>query len=227
MTFFKRLTEFLFFTPEFSAQGRLATQLLAEELGGLSFTGSCNTANNRKCWSEGFNITTDYEKHVPDGIERKFYLEVDNHEIAPDGYLVQRMLFNGTYPGPTLEGNWGDTFKITIKNKLKNHNGTSVHWHGIHQRNSNWMDGVSGVTECPIPVSLHLHNSINMELILEARGRENVYLASHSIRNFMVSQCVLNTVTSVFNVCHPNSLSPPSAREVNTTGQTQMGSWVH
>ncbi|KAK1624115.1 multicopper oxidase, partial [Colletotrichum phormii] len=28
---------------------------------------------------------------------------------------------------------------------------TSVHWHGIYQRNSNWMDGVSGVTECPIP----------------------------------------------------------------------------
>ncbi|KAF4780802.1 Laccase-2 [Colletotrichum scovillei] len=151
MTFFKRLTEFLFFTPEFAAQGRLATQLLVEESSGLSFAGSCNTANNRECWSEGFNITTDYEKHVPDGVEREFYLEVDNHEIAPDGYLVQRMLFNGTYPGPTLEGNWGDTFKITIKNKLKNHNGTSVHWHGIHQRNSNWRDGVSGVTECPIP----------------------------------------------------------------------------
>lgn len=33
-----------------------------------------------------------------------------NEEIAPDGYKVQRMLFNGTYPGPTLEGNWGDTF---------------------------------------------------------------------------------------------------------------------
>ncbi|KAK1546663.1 hypothetical protein CPAR01_00630 [Colletotrichum paranaense] len=110
MTFFKRLTEFLFFTPELSAQGRLATQLFAEKSSGLSFAGSCNTANNRECWSEGFNITTDYEKHVPDGIEREFYLEVDNHEIAPDGYLVQRMLFNGTYPGPTLEGNWGDTF---------------------------------------------------------------------------------------------------------------------
>lgn len=71
MTFFKRLTEFLFFTPEFAAQGRLATQLLVEESSGLSFAGSCNTANNRECWSEGFNITTDYEKHVPDGVERE------------------------------------------------------------------------------------------------------------------------------------------------------------
>lgn len=44
--------------------------------------------------------------------------------------------------------------EITIHNNLTNFNGTSVHWHGIRQLNTNWMDGVSGVTECPIPVSL-------------------------------------------------------------------------
>ncbi|XP_019856867.1 PREDICTED: laccase-1-like [Amphimedon queenslandica] len=27
----------------------------------------------------------------------------------------------------------------------------SVHWHGMHQRNSNWMDGVEHVTQCGIP----------------------------------------------------------------------------
>lgn len=40
----------------------------------------------------------------------QFHLVVGNHQISPDGYLVERMLFNGSYPGPTLEGNWGDTF---------------------------------------------------------------------------------------------------------------------
>lgn len=40
----------------------------------------------------------------------QFHLVVGNHRIAPDGYEVDRLLFNGTYPGPTLEGNWGDTF---------------------------------------------------------------------------------------------------------------------
>lgn len=40
----------------------------------------------------------------------QFLLYVTNERIAPDGYWVDRMLFNGTYPGPTLEGNWGDTF---------------------------------------------------------------------------------------------------------------------
>lgn len=99
----------------------------------------------------------------------QLYLVVGNHQIAPDGYLVDRMLFNGTYPGPTLEGDWGDTFgkssngglvtvkalitiEITVFNNLTNFNGTSIHWHGIRQLNTNWMDGVSGVTECPIPV---------------------------------------------------------------------------
>ncbi|KAI8161166.1 Dihydrogeodin oxidase [Colletotrichum sp. SAR 10_71] len=60
----------------------------------------------------------------------QFYLVASNEEIAPDGYKVQR---------------------ITVYNNLTNYNGTSIHWHGIRQLNTNWMDGVSGVTECPIP----------------------------------------------------------------------------
>jgi len=44
--------------------------------------------------------------------------------------------------------------EITIRNKLTNNNGTSIHWHGVRQLNTNWFDGVSGVTECPIPVRL-------------------------------------------------------------------------
>ena len=29
-------------------------------------------------------------------------------------------------------------------------NGTGVHWHGLRQLGSNQMDGVGGITECPI-----------------------------------------------------------------------------
>lgn len=28
--------------------------------------------------------------------------------MAPDGYERPMMVVNGQYPGPTLEGNWGD-----------------------------------------------------------------------------------------------------------------------
>lgn len=59
------------------------------------------------------------------------------------------MLFNGQYPGPTLEADWGDTLKITVINKLPD-NGTSIHWHGLRQLHSNQMDGTNGITECPI-----------------------------------------------------------------------------
>jgi hypothetical protein len=29
-------------------------------------------------------------------------------------------------------------------------NGTGIHWHGLRQLGSNEMDGVNGLTECPI-----------------------------------------------------------------------------
>ncbi|KAK2018046.1 hypothetical protein LZ32DRAFT_625258 [Colletotrichum eremochloae] len=160
MGFWKRLLEILVFSSEFKGQSRLTFDLPSfGRVGTLSDSfskpaGSCNTPENRQCWTtngEGFDIKTDYEIKTPEGEIRDFYLEVSNATIAPDGYKVERMLFNGTYPGPTLEGNWGDTFRITVKNNLKNYNGTSIHWHGMRQLNTNWMDGVPGVTECPIP----------------------------------------------------------------------------
>lgn len=51
--------------------------------------------------------------------------------------------------GTVLEANWGDTMVINVKNSL-DWNGTSIHWHGIRQLNTNQHDGVNGITECPI-----------------------------------------------------------------------------
>lgn len=56
------------------------------------------------------------------------------------------MLINGTYPGPLIEADWGDLLNITVINRLSNHNGTSIHWHGIRQLNTVWQDGIAGVT---------------------------------------------------------------------------------
>ena len=38
---------------------------------------------------------------------------------------------------------------VVVNNKLKS-NGTSIHWHGIRQWLTMHMDGVNGVTQCPI-----------------------------------------------------------------------------
>jgi FtsP/CotA-like multicopper oxidase with cupredoxin domain len=58
------------------------------------------------------------------------------------------LTFNDQIPGPTIEANWGDTIRVHVTNELQD-NGTSVHWHGFRQLNSNDQDGVNGITECP------------------------------------------------------------------------------
>nr|AGO59042.1 PtaE [Pestalotiopsis fici] len=61
-----------------------------------------------------------------------FNIETDYYgkEEAPEGKLVE---------------------ESTVKNNFtENYNGTAVHWHGIRQKETNWLDGVPGVTQCPI-----------------------------------------------------------------------------
>jgi iron transport multicopper oxidase len=43
----------------------------------------------------------------------------------------------------------GDRVVVNVYNGLGNES-TSLHWHGIHQRGTNHMDGATGSTQCPI-----------------------------------------------------------------------------
>ncbi|KAH7631021.1 multicopper oxidase-domain-containing protein [Sordaria sp. MPI-SDFR-AT-0083] len=115
----------------------------------------CYGPENRTCWlkhkhdaDKRIDIMTDYENEweIPKGKVRKFYLEVSEQPISPDGATMEHgKVFNRTYPGPWLEACW----EVTVKNNLR-WNGTSVHWHGFRQLESFHMDGVNGITECPI-----------------------------------------------------------------------------
>ena len=60
------------------------------------------------------------------------------------------ILINNQFPGPLIEANKGDTLRIHVNNMMSNWS-TAVHWHGMDQKNSNWMDGVAAVTQCGIP----------------------------------------------------------------------------
>lgn len=45
----------------------------------------------------------------------------------------------------------GDTIEVKVKNNIQSPvDGTSIHWHGFLQKGSPWMDGVPGITQCPI-----------------------------------------------------------------------------
>ncbi|KAI8235004.1 Iron transport multicopper oxidase fetC [Colletotrichum sp. SAR 10_99] len=57
---------------------------------------------------------------------------------------------NGQWPCPKIEANVGDTIVVHLTNKLGNQT-TGIHFHGIDQISTNWMDGPSMVTQCPLP----------------------------------------------------------------------------
>ena len=56
---------------------------------------------------------------------------------------------NGLVPGPTLVVDENATVIINVLNRLLS-GGVSVHWHGLRQFNTPWMDGVGLVTQCNI-----------------------------------------------------------------------------
>ncbi|KAL4918819.1 multicopper oxidase [Aspergillus aurantiobrunneus] len=108
-----------------------------------------DSPNERKVWlrntvtKDEYNISTNYETTWPKGQLRKHEIVVNNDTKANwDGVDFHgAKMFNNTFPGPWIQ--------ITVKNEL-HYNGTAIHWHGLRQLNHSLMDGVPGVTQCPI-----------------------------------------------------------------------------
>ncbi|KAG1811529.1 laccase [Suillus subaureus] len=80
-------------------------------------------------------------------------ITIGNKVIAPDGFERAATVVNGMFPGPLIAAQKGDNFAIEVVNELKDESmfkSTSVHWHGIFQNGTNYADGTSFVTQCPI-----------------------------------------------------------------------------
>ncbi|KAI0269357.1 laccase [Gloeopeniophorella convolvens] len=80
-------------------------------------------------------------------------LRIVNKVIAPDGFERPTVLAGGTFPGPTIAGEKGDTFSVNVIDQLRDTGMdvvTSIHWHGIDQHKHNAFDGAAFVTQCPI-----------------------------------------------------------------------------
>ncbi|KAG2054190.1 laccase [Suillus hirtellus] len=80
-------------------------------------------------------------------------ITIANNVIAPDGFERSATLVNGIFPGPLIAAQKGDNFSIQVVNELTDETmfkSTSVHWHGIFQNGTNYADGTSFVTQCPI-----------------------------------------------------------------------------
>ncbi|KAJ0422380.1 extracellular dihydrogeodin oxidase/laccase [Aspergillus carlsbadensis] len=109
-----------------------------------------NSPSNRACWGDGFDISTNYYQEVPDtGVVREYWFNIENTTASPDGVEMPVQLINGSFPGPTIVADWGDTVVVHIVNSLQS-NGTGIHFHGIRQNWTDAMDGVPSITQCPI-----------------------------------------------------------------------------
>jgi iron transport multicopper oxidase len=75
---------------------------------------------------------------------------IDFVNAAPDGFSRQVIGINGKWPCPPIEVNVGDTVVVHLTNNLGTQT-TGLHFHGLDQRGTQFMDGPSGVTQCPVP----------------------------------------------------------------------------
>ncbi|KAK0633870.1 multicopper oxidase-domain-containing protein [Immersiella caudata] len=99
--------------------------------------------------SEQLDLKTGFEVSRTPTI-RDYVFNITLGRGDPDGFAKSVIFVNGQSPGPLIEANTGDLVRIVVNNQLPEES-TTIHWHGIDQRNSNWMDGVYGVTQCAIP----------------------------------------------------------------------------
>lgn len=68
----------------------------------------------------------------------------------PDGAMARPVMgINGQWPLPHITATVGDRVIVNVKNNLGNQS-TSLHFHGLYQNGTAEMDGVAGVSQCPI-----------------------------------------------------------------------------
>ncbi|KAJ7757263.1 multicopper redoxase [Mycena maculata] len=81
-------------------------------------------------------------------------VHLTNQQVSPDGFSRSAIVINGAFPAPLINGYMvSELFQLNVIDGLTDTSmprASSIHWHGIFQENSNWADGVSFVTQCPI-----------------------------------------------------------------------------
>ena len=60
------------------------------------------------------------------------------------------LALNRRIPGPTIHVCRHDLIVVDVVNHMEGLEST-IHWHGAHQYDTPWMDGVPMITQCPIP----------------------------------------------------------------------------
>ncbi|ODN98172.1 hypothetical protein I350_07818 [Cryptococcus amylolentus CBS 6273] len=82
---------------------------------------------------------------------REYNWTIHRALASPDGFEREVTVVNNQFPGPLIEANTGDTIVVHVNNLLDSPQ--TIHWHGIFQNSTPYMDGVPGISQCPIPAN--------------------------------------------------------------------------
>ncbi|KAK9378448.1 multicopper oxidase-domain-containing protein [Kockiozyma suomiensis] len=85
----------------------------------------------------------------------EYALNLTSTYSAPDGVYREVYLVNGSSPGPLLTCDEGDYLSVMVYNNLPVP--ITVHWHGIHQKDTPHLDGAAGITQYPIDPGSSFH----------------------------------------------------------------------
>ncbi|KAK9376557.1 Cupredoxin [Lipomyces chichibuensis] len=91
-----------------------------------------------KSWNSSATATT-----------RVYNLTISEVAGWPDGYNRTMTVINGQFPGPLIEVNMGDRLIVNVQNNGVNM--TTMHFHGLFQNGTNFMDGTYQISQCGIP----------------------------------------------------------------------------
>ncbi|KUJ19252.1 uncharacterized protein LY89DRAFT_612848 [Mollisia scopiformis] len=109
--------------------------------------------------------TNPYTNPPNTGVIRSYDFTITRETKSPDGFERSFLLVNDQFPGPEIEANWGDTIQVTVHNQITGpEEGTAIHWHGLLQKGTQYMDGVPGISQCPIPPNGTFTYTFNADL---------------------------------------------------------------
>lgn len=97
--------------------------------------------------TEDYILDPNWDHQAPPQ-RREYTWTIRDQVHNPDGIYRPMIIVNNQFPGPLIEVNEGDTIVVHVHNRAVN--ATSIHWHGIYQLQTPFMDGTPGITGCPI-----------------------------------------------------------------------------
>jgi len=132
----------------------------------------------------------------------------------PDGRFDRATIgINGKWPVPAIEADKGDRVVVNMYNGLGDQS-TSLHFHGLFQNGTSFMDGPATVTQCPVPPghSLVYNFTVCISLATERLIESGVDLKN----NRSTSQAHIGTIPTTPDSIPTASAGPSSFTTLRT-----------